>query len=92
VSRYAQALLTLGELADAGLIERIEVVSPNPDRVVHELVADGAVKVDPVNSHERVLTDKSIVRYREGRVSIAGVPVVVKTTMTPLSCRSPEVA
>lgn len=88
--KYVQALLTLGELLDAGLVERIELISANPDRVVHELVADGAVKVDPVNSHERVLADRSTVRYREGRVSIAGVPVVVKSTMAPVGCRDPR--
>lgn len=86
-----QAALTIGELLGAGLIDRLEIITPNPERVVHELVADGADAIARVEAHERVLADKTVVRYREGRVAIAGVPVIVKTTMAPLSCRSPEV-
>ncbi len=89
--RTIQAALTIGELLGAGLIDRLEIITPNPERVVHELLADGATAVERVVAHERVLVDKSIVRYREGRVAIAGVAVIVKTTMAPLSCRSPEV-
>jgi hypothetical protein len=89
--RTIQAALTIGELIGAGLVDRLEIITPNPERVVHELVADGATAVERVVSHERVLADKSIVRYREGRVAIGGVPVVVKTSMRPLDCRSPEV-